>query len=62
MSCPCVVNELMPTSAEDNIFEVLCSASYTVTLRYVGGGIFSCVSSWNVGVSEAAFVTVLLTV
>ena len=52
----------MPTSAEDNIFEVLCSSSYTVTLRYVGRGIFSCVSSWNVGVSEAAFVTVLLTV
>ena len=25
-------------------------------------GIFSCVSSWNVGVTEAAFVTVLLTV
>jgi len=39
MSCPCVVNELLPTC-----------------------GIFSCVSSWNVGVSEAAFVTVLLTV
>ena len=30
----------------------------TVILRYVGCWIFSCVSSWNVGVSEAAFVTI----